>query len=392
MADDLILSDDEFDTLRSQLRSAFRRAHQPIPDVLDFAAIATHKDNAARVYTAIEFAEPPEWAPFLPVTGTYIHPWYGQLDYDLPRYERIVANFKAGIYQSQLPVNAEHDPQASGAVGWITDMRINADTSIDAKVEWNDRGRQLIEGDRYRYVSAELWDEWTDPVSGITYPDVAIGLAICTNPFFKESVLRPLAASDAVWTYRPGNGQEVTGMSDAQQHAASGQTNAAQFTEAERAEFREAKRRADDLAVKLSETETALAKTAADLESLRKDQRVARFTSEVRGKSDDNGKVWIGETQAHVDMLVSLAEAFGEDSAQFKQYVAINRAAATQDALTKPIGENGNGESVSALSEINKKAEAMAAASDGRLTFSEAFTKVMDSDADLRARYVRERR
>lgn len=395
MADSLILDDAEFDALRAQVRNGWRRQFpgSAIPDALTLSAIATRKDKTARIYSAATFAEPPEWAPFLPVAGVYEHPWYGTLQYDLTTYQRIVDHFHGGIYQSQLPVNAEHDPQASGAVGWITDLRINADTSIDAKVEWNDRGKALIEGDRYRYVSAELWDEWTDPVSGTTYQDVAIGLAICTNPFFKESVLRPLAASDAVWTYRPeSSGQEVTGMNDAQKQAASGvEPQAVTLSEAELQEFRDAKKRADTLAVELTAAKAQLETTTADLAKVRTAQRVAAFTAEVRGKSDDNGKPWPGAVDAHVAMLTSLAEAFGEDSEQFRQYVAVNRAAAARDELTKPIGSGGDGNgTASAYSQLEAKAAALVA--ERGLTKAKAFVEAERLHPDLARQVIRERR
>ena len=196
-----IASDEEIDAIKAQLRARWPQAvGDALPDVLSFAQIATSDDSTTRVYQGVEFAEVPEWAPFLPKAGVYGHPTHGALDFSPETYTRIIDNFKSGRYQDRIPVNAEHDPKASGAVGWVTDMRLNDDTSIDARVEWNDRGKALIQGDRFRYVSAELLKTWSDPVSGEAFRDVATGLAICTNPYFKESVLRPLAASDAVWT------------------------------------------------------------------------------------------------------------------------------------------------------------------------------------------------
>ncbi len=394
MADDLILSDDEFDVLRAHLRAAYRRAGQPVPEAVALAAIATADGNAARVYAPVELAEAPEWTPFLPVAGTYQHPAHGALDFSVDTYRRLIANFQSGVYQRQLPVNAEHDPHAAGAVGWITELRLNDDTSVDARVDWNERGRALLEGDRFRYVSAEVLRRWTDPVSGADHRDIAAGMAICTRPYFKESVLRPLAASDAVWTYGPvATGREDAGMTKPEQQAASGtEPTAVNLTEAEVVSLREKAARADELAVQLSEARTQRDAARGELNAIKAEQRVQRFTAEVRGKSDENGKAWPGDVQAHVDTLVSLAEAFGEEGAPFKQYVAVNRAAAERDALTRPVGSAGDSEAQTALDKINARARQMFSEAGGKLTFEQAFVAVMDSDRELAAAYARERK
>lgn len=350
---------------------------------LAFASIATSADNVERVYSAVEFAEPPEWSPFLPKSGQYAHPVHGALDFGPSTYQRIVDNFKSGAYQDRLPVNAEHDPKASGAVGWITDLRLNADTSIDARVDWNDRGRALIEGDRFKYVSAEILPQWTDPVSQAVYERVPIGMAICTRPYFKESVLRPLAASDAVWTYRP-EGQGELGMTKPEEAASGATSKVVQLTETELIELREAKKTADSLAVKLAGAETELA-------DIKKRQRVQAFTAEVRGKSDENDRAWPGEAEKHVSMLVSLAETFGEESDQFRQYVTVNRSAAEQvKTLSEPIGSGREGSAATALDKLNAKAIELAEKSG--ITREQAFVQVMDSDKELAQAYLRERR
>jgi hypothetical protein len=48
----------------------------------------------------------------------------------------------------------------------------------------------------FNYISPEWYDEWSDPATGQTYKDVAIGGALTTRPFFKAPYLRPLAASE----------------------------------------------------------------------------------------------------------------------------------------------------------------------------------------------------
>lgn len=363
-----------------------------LPDVLSFSQIATHTDNTTRVYQGVEFAEAPEWAPFLPKSGVYGHPTHGNLDFSPETYSRIVDNFKSGRYQDRIPVNAEHDPKASGAVGWVTDLRINDDTSIDAKVEWNDRGRALVEGDRFRYVSAELLTEWTDPVSGAGYRDVATGLAICTNPYFKESVLRPLAASDAVWTLG-AQAQKGHHMSDDNKTASGEKPTAVQLTEAEVLEFRELKAKADAQAIELAEFKTRAESQAVELSEIRKANRVKAFTDEVRGKSDANNQVWFGETKAHVDHLVKLSEAFGDESAEVKHYVSTNRATAaamSKSALFTSIGSGAGAEETgSALERLEAKAVELSESKG--IPYADAYVEVERTNADLRRQMIAER-
>jgi 2'-5' RNA ligase len=143
------------------------------------------------------FSAPPPHINFLPKPGVYTHPEYGQMTFTKERNQRFVDNFIAKLYQEKLPIDCEHDLQASGAVGWITMLRVNDDGSVDADCEWNDRGRALIEGDRFKYFSPAWFENWTEPVSTNVYRDIAIGGAICRRPFFKEGSLRPLVSSES---------------------------------------------------------------------------------------------------------------------------------------------------------------------------------------------------
>lgn len=382
------------------------------------------------VYQPATFAEPPEWSPFLPVPGLYEHPIYGTLDYSAETYDRIVDQFKRGIYQDKLPVNAEHDIFTSGAVGWITDMRIAKSGAIEAKVEWNDRGKALIEGDRYLYVSAELMPTWIDPVDpSLVYQDVAVGLALTTHPYFKERVLPPLAASEAVITRHAGTpGEEVlmgeTKPDEQQQPPAADKpadespttpTDVQQATDQIIAQLSEKlgdKAKISDPAVLAFVEKTAreLAETRAESKRnkeqatqlaeqnaiLQAQNRVKFFTDEVMGRGDGNGTAWVGDITEHVRMLCSLAEKHGPDSWELKQYVTSNRAHAEQIKASSLFSEIGTGRGADQSQMAYDKLAALAAerakASGGKETFEKAFDAVLMSEHDLRAAYARERR
>jgi len=346
------------------------------------------------------FAEPPEWAPFLPVPGQYAHPIYGALDFSTERYERIVANFKAGVYQDRIPVNAEHDVMSSGAVGWITDMRLADNGAIDARVEWNDRGASLIKGDRYKYVSAEWFDVWTDPVSGEVIPDVATGLALTTHPYFKESVLRPLAASEAVLTRvtagTTGEEQDMAeDKADVQEPVMEPAVVAEKTTdpvirqldEAAAMEFAELRRNAK----RLEEENKQL---SADRSRLMAESRVKRFTAEVRGASEHNGTAYIGDIQEHVQMLCDLEESFGPNSQQVRFYMEQNRAHAEQMVKSTLFSEMGTGRGAESDTKTYDQIEAQAreiARTSGK-SHAQAFNEVLETNPELKSALARERR
>lgn len=137
-------------------------------------------------FTEVKMTEPPEWLPLLPAPGDYLHPEWGTISMSSERIQRLVNSVDQGIYQSSIPVDAEHDLDVSGALGWFSKTRVNPDGSADVQVDWTERGKAMLADDRFRYVSPTFWFEWTDPASSTVHEDVITGLALCTRPFFKD--------------------------------------------------------------------------------------------------------------------------------------------------------------------------------------------------------------
>lgn len=366
-----------------------------------------------------EYADAPDWAPFLPPPGQYSHPVYGQIVLTPERIDRFIDQFKAGVYQEKLPVDAEHDLSMSGAVGWITDMRVNADGSADARVDWNDRGRALIEGDRFRYVSPAWRETWQDPVTDEVYRDVAIGLAITTRPFFKErSGLRPLVASEGQLSApdpRDG-GQSVTWRRDAADARAKelvvpdvdDTKKVAVLSEAEINRFRELEARdaereqafaeqatkISEQATKLAELEAAKTANEAKVATLEAEAQHKRFSDLVRGQGGaGDGVAWVGQPEDNVASLTRFAEVYGEDSEQFRAEVAHRQKTAQQfNEALKPIGTSERTDNAGdAWSKIELKAKAMTDA-DPKLTHQQAVAAVMEREPALYAEYEREQR
>jgi hypothetical protein len=356
----------------------------------------TIRDQAGiRLVRPRTFTAASAWVQFLPPPGTYSHAVFGTLDFTAEKYAAIVANFSANTYGQDLPINVEHDYRSAGAVGWIREMRLGEDGSIEVRPEWNDRGRELIAGDRFRYVSAEIYDQWQDPVTAEFHDNVAVGMAICVRPHFKTDVLRPLAASEtgALDDQAGAARQEGTGVSDAKNQQPPAASPPVTLTEAEIREYRELKPKYEATVTELAEAKTTITAQEGRIASLETAQRTQRFTALVKGA--DGGPRWFGDLPGHVAMLNDLAQAFGEDSEQVTRYITTNTEQAKQVAASglfsaTGTGAGGDGDAAkTALEQIDAKARVYAEAN--AVSHAVAFTHVLETDRELAAAYAKER-
>lgn len=362
------------------------------------------------------FAEPPEWMPVLPIPGNYKHPVYGAIDITPERNANFVGNFNDGVYQEKVPIDAEHETKLSGAVGYVVELRQNDDGSVDGRAEWNERGTALIEGDRYAYVSPEWYEQWADPISGESYDDILIGVALTNHPYFKDKALRPLVASERgiASTERPVGGEygdggtftpwtaseaPVTGtaakddkapVDKAAPPAAMSEDVARRFAEMEATIT--AERTAREAAESSSK---ALAETVA---GMTKEARRKQFSDMIVGKDGaGDGAMWVGDRAAHLSTMEALADTIGEDSDIFKSYVANQRSVAALVKTSAAFAEMGvpEGSNDGAAHSVTAEVETRAAklmAENPKLSHAAATTQIVMSDPVLAGRYRDERR
>ncbi len=137
----------------------------------------------------------------------------------------------------------------------------------------------------------------------------------------------------------------------------------------------------------------ASAQMAERVATIEKNNRSQRFLSEVEGRSPASAIKWFGETAGHVEMLDKLAVAFGEDSAEVKHYIDINRAHATslsEKISTPPQGRSAVGAGPdSALGKVNAMAEAKRTANP-KLSMAESVTEVALANPELYRQYTEE--
>lgn len=358
-----------------------------------------------RLFNEVAFAEPPTWINYLPKPGEYAHEAYGKIAITPERNRQFVQNFKAGVYQDKLPVDAEHQTKLSGAVGWITDMKMNEDGSADAKVDWTDRGEKLIRSDRFKYFSPEWYGTWTDPATEQKYADVAIGGAITTRPFWKEQSLRPLVASERgidAPSVEASNAPVIdettseTGvkkMAEEKKVAEQPQVTVQQFGElqAQFAELNsryaaaeEARAEAQNRAQKFQEALDKANERVATLESA---AQVKRFSEVVTG--------WYGKAEDNVAMLVKLAQAFGEGSNEFSTFVTQQAAIAEQLKSSNLFSEIGSNKPVDTTTKT--AAQKFSAAISGvmaerKIDYAAASLIVAGEQPQLYTEYVLEQR
>ena len=334
-----------------------------------------------RLFVEQSFAEAPEWVNIIPKSGVYSHPKYGKIVLDKARAERFVKNFDDRVYQQDVPItlDAEHDGKWSGAMGYYEELRVNEDGSVDAKVKWTERGRTLVEGEQFRYFSPEWHELWRDPATLQVHQDVLVGGAITTRPFFKESALRPLVASEGSIFAPEGSGPEYE-LREIPAVVEESELMTVQMTEEEVADLRAA-------AARFAEAEARATRLEEDLTAVKNENRRKRFTDVVMGRGEGgDGAVWIGPIEDNVQALEAMADAIGEDSEGFKRFVETQTGVAKQlkeNPSFRPIGtsEPVENQQEGADAEVDRLATKMV--EERKVTYAEAVQQVFAENPAL---------
>lgn len=376
----------------------------------------------------------PSWIPFLPTPGKFKHPQYGEIDVTAESNKAKVQSVKDRVYQEHIPLDAEHETKLSGAVGYITDMRMNDNGSADALIEWTDRGRTLAGGDnpQFKYVSPEWFDSWTDPATSEIHHDVIAGGAITTRPFFKDKVLRALVASEAgvqvikeerivadkdpkddKKTYAEGTPEydaliaqikadatkdtfkEGTPEFQAKVDAALKAAEEKRIEDAKKAGEPEPTKEFKDLQDRITAAETANTdlKTANEtlsksLKEIKDAERRRRFSDLVAGVGGANdGGAWVGDKDKHVTFLEQLADKVGESDPMFVAHIEQQNAAAAQVATAGLFSQTGSSGAAPGGSDAQAKLDQLsrtAMEKDPKLSFSDAEAQVLGTSEGAR--------
>lgn len=124
--------------------------------------------------------------------GQWDHPVHGAIEISRDDLRQFKENFDNDVRRVELAVDQEHNDE-KGAAGWIESLELN-DNRLMADVEWNEFGVELIEDERYRYISPTFKFEWTDPETNETHENVLVGAALTNRPFIKD--MSPVSLSE----------------------------------------------------------------------------------------------------------------------------------------------------------------------------------------------------
>jgi 2'-5' RNA ligase len=411
-------------------------------ELADICATQPGEENgrATAFFNEVAFAEAPPIIPYMPIPNEYMHPAYGKVVITRERNERFASNFNAGIYQKPIPIDAEHQTKLSGAAGWINEMVVNEDGSVDAIVEWTERGRTLLATDQYKFFSPEWYNVWLDPSTGTTHQDIAVGGAITTRPFFKPPYLRPLVASEGVIVNADVEGAapdhdvnaDVEGTAQDDNAEGDGRTAVADETvipaapgaanthkEKVMSEETQSAQAFAELEVKFNEVQALLtaseeARQAAEQKAQAAEAQIAQLTgvnqqmseqvgalstriASLEGASRERrfadliangGAQWFGEETQHHTMLGHLANQFGEDSEPFATYVNQQGQIAAALAQSKLFAEQGTSASNDVPADDKIAAKARELMKAGGRTYEQAYAEVLKQNPELYVEYV----
>lgn len=366
---------------------------------------------------ALAEGDVPEWIQVIPAPGSWDHPNYGEIKITDEVLADFARNFEQSVYQEHIPVDAEHETKITGALGYYEEVKIGGpggEGGLWARVNWTDRGEELLKADRFRYFSPEWYDEWEDPASHETFKNVLIGGALTTRPFFKDEALKPLVAREGGMWEVTGDGESDDWIElsqvDRLRPGNKGKEDGAltiQMTEDQLRELvAEESKKAVEAATGELKAEVAGHKQGTDLanmareaaegrvKTLEDDAKHRRFTDIVLGRdpASDGARPMIGETQIHVGLLETIAEAKGEESDDFKRYVYIARSHAEQAhnaGLFKELGAGGGDVPETAHEEIRKLVEKRMSEKPD-LKEAEAISQVATENPELWERRDRE--
>lgn len=160
-----------------------------------------------------------------------------------------------------------------------------------------------------------------------------------------------------------------------------------QMSEAVASRFAEMERRLTEETTARQAAEATATKAAEEAAALRSESRRKAFTDEVMGRSDASNIRWFGDPANHVAVMENLPDDLRQ------KYIEEQRANAqrvTNLLKASEVGSDAHAPEGSVEAVIAGKARAYA--EEKSVTYETAYSHVLEHDAELRRRYMSERR
>lgn len=367
--------------------------------------------------------------------GEWDHPYFGKFSIGTAEVSKFVANYNGGV-RNRIPITQGHDNGMSGgelpAVGWFTDLEDRGMNGLWGGVDWTDEGKALLTSGAFKYFSAEIYMDYTDPETGEEKECVLVGGALTNKPYFKE--MQPVMFSeDGIIQFSKSNDNNMDLKTILAKNPTDLSTEEKAFVREHKAELSAEETTA--FASVLGESapvETEDEKTAREAKELgdaneakglnrdgstkeisasekgKKVLTLAEFTAlETKANAGEKAlaKLELSERQTFAEkMLFSKANATGKflpkqkdalvgflttlsekQRDQFKNLID----GQPQVQIFGEIGDGGNTSSgaTAIAKEVDTAVKAKITASEGRLKYSVALAQVYSEQPELKARY-----
>ncbi len=129
-------------------------------------------------------------AQLLPI-GEWRHK-FGRIKITPRRARHFVHQFENNVAGQDLPVLYIHhedknrvNPQFGKAAGWVRSMTASDDKGVSVDIEFTEEGAEEVRAGRYKYLSAEYFDQVQLSHHDKVHKDVIVGMALVNRPHLK---------------------------------------------------------------------------------------------------------------------------------------------------------------------------------------------------------------
>lgn len=119
-------------------------------------------------------------------TGKFKHELFGEIDITSEMLQQMKKNFDDRSRGVDLALDYAHESDREAA-GWIKSVKLeNNDSELWAEIEWTPAGKQKVESQEFRYISADFSTNYINNESGKQYGCCLFGAGLTNRPFVKN--------------------------------------------------------------------------------------------------------------------------------------------------------------------------------------------------------------
>lgn len=294
-----------------------------------------------------ESGKPEEWHQVLK-TGSFSDKRYRKFTIDRKYLSSLKENFTKNVRKIDLAVDYKHDSD-SVAAGWVEDVKLEENgkqAALFIKVKWTPAGEKKLAEKEFRYLSADISDDYEDNETGKKHGPTLLGAGLTNRPVIKG--MQPVVQLSE---------GDVMDLKEAQEKI---ETLEKQLAEAKQST------EVKDLQKKLSEQSEQIKKFQEEKDAAEKAQKLAEKKAEFQ-KLLSEKKACPAQEEAFLkgDMVEFMKNA---------QPLPSTAAAGS--------GKEGGGASGTPDEQIKKLAESKMIDNKG-MTFAEAINKVREEKPEL---------